>query len=359
MKILIIKFRLIGDVLLLSPFVNSIKKRYPDSQIDLVINDDCIDMFRYNPKIDNIYPYPRGYIKKLSLFKRAIKEWRYFKSLKRDYDIVFNLTEGDRGAIYSLLLNAPLKIGVENRNTILKHLKLYTYSAPFPDGMHTIEKNLSFLKFANIDTIDKELELYHSKDDDKHIDNILKSYDIKEFVHIHPVSRQLFKCWSVEGFAEVIDYIKSIYKIPVVITSAPNSKELGIINKILTLTKSQAINLSGQLSLSQLSALISRSKLFIGVDTAPMHMASAHNIPIIALFGPTNPLSWGPWDNKIGKSCYKDIYQTTQYCGRNSLIRGKKGEILKSSDGDISSSMMSIEADSVIAEIDRYLGDNR
>jgi len=358
MRILIIKFRHIGDVLLISPFISNLRAKYPDAEIDLAINDDCVAMFKYNPKINNIFAYPRSEIKRLSFIGRVAREWRYFQSLKRNYDMVFNLTEGDRGAIYTLFSKAPIRVGVESRNSIIKALKPYTSSAPMDLTVHIVEKNLLFLKFANIDIIDKRVELFHSRDDEESIDNILKSYGITEFIHIHPVSRWLFKCWSSEGFARVIDYVESIYKIPVIITSAPDKKEIERVDKILSLTKNSPINLCGKFSLTQLSALISRSKLFIGVDTAPMHMAAAHNIPVVALFGPTNPLSWGPWENDIAISCWRDIYET-QYCGKHTVIRRDKGEILMTDEGKISTGMMRIEADSVIAEIDRYLGDNR
>lgn len=356
MKILVIKFRHIGDVLLTTPFIKNLRLHYPNAQIDIAINDDCEAIYKYNSDIDNIFLYPRKDIKKSNILSRAIKEYRFLNRVIADnYDIVFNLTEGDRGAIYSLLSKAKSRVGIKSKNAFIQRLKPYTNSLSFPLKRHTVEKNLTLLLPLNIPIKDKRVYMTHSSSDEKKIDKLLTDKEIKEFIHIHPVSRWLFKCWSSEGFAEVIDYIQDIYSIPVIITAAPDSKERKRVDKIITLCKKKPIDLSGELTLNELSALIKRAKLFIGVDTAPMHMAAAHNIPVIALFGPTNPQSWGPWENSIAKSCWEDIY-TTQRCGIHTVIRRDKGEILITDEGKISTAMMKIESEDVISEIERFLG---
>ncbi len=356
MKILVIKFRHIGDVLLTTPFVKNLRLHYPDAQIDIAINSDCEAIYKYNRDIDNIFLYPRGDIKKSNLLARAIKEWRFLKRvIASDYDIVFNLTEGDRGAIYSLLSQAKSRVGIESKNTLIRRLKPYTHSLPFPLKRHTVEKNLTLLSPLNIPIEDKRVYMTHSSEDEQKIDRVLRDKKVEQFIHIHPVSRWLFKCWSSEGFAEVIDYIQEIYSIPVIITAAPDAKERERVEKIISLCNKKPIDLSGELTLNELSALIKRAKLFIGVDTAPMHMAAAHDIPVIALFGPTDPQSWGPWENSIAKSCWEDIY-TTQRCGIHTVIRREKGEILMTDEGKISTGMMRIESEDLISEIERYLG---
>ncbi len=359
MKILVIKFRHIGDVLLTTTFVRNLRLSYPNAQIDIAVNDDCEAIYKYNNDINNLFLYPRKSIKNSNIFKKIFTEWNFLKQITAEnYDIVFNLTEGDRGAIYSLLSKAKTRVGVESKNSFIKKLNPYTISAPFPKNIHTVEKNLHYLSLAKIPVIDKRVYMSHSENDEAKISQLLSNKNIDRFIHIHPVSRWLFKCWSSEGFAEVIDYIQDIYSIPVIITAAPDSKERQRVDKIISLCKNRPIDLSGQLTLNELSALIKRAELFIGVDTAPMHMAAAHDTPVIALFGPTNPQSWGPWENSIATSCWKDIYQT-QYCGIHTVIRREKGEILVTDEGKISTGMMKIESDTVITETQRYLGDNK
>jgi heptosyltransferase-3 len=116
----------------------------------------------------------------------------------------------------------------------------------------------------------------------------------------------MFKCWEDDRMASVIDYLQQEKELKVIITGAPVKKELDRIDKILTLCKTKPVNLSGKLTLKHLACLSSKAKLFFGVDTAPMHMAAATNTPVIALFGASFPVIWGPWNNKSDKELFKD-----------------------------------------------------
>ena len=236
MKILVIKFRHIGDVLLTTPFVRNLRLRYPEAEIDIAINDDCRAIYRDNRDINSLFIYPRKDIKESNLFRKIVSELNFLKKVTaKNYDMVFNLTEGDRGALYSLLSKADVRVGVEGKNSFIKRFKPYTVSSPMPKKMHTVEKNLHYLSLTDIPVADKRVYMTHSEADEEKMGTLLKSKNIDRFIHIHPVSRWLFKCWSSEGFAEVIDYIQDIHSIPVVITAAPDSKERERVDKIISL----------------------------------------------------------------------------------------------------------------------------
>ena len=100
--------------------------------------------------------------------------------------------------------------------------------------------------------------------------------------------------------AEIIDYLRDRYKAKIVMTSSPAEKELAKISNILGYIKSpeKVICLAGKTTLKELAAVSKRCKLFIGVDTAAMHIAAAVNIPVIALFGPSGEHNWGPWGER-------------------------------------------------------------
>jgi heptosyltransferase-3 len=104
--------------------------------------------------------------------------------------------------------------------------------------------------------------------------------------------------------AKIIDFCELELDQRVVITAAPIQAELDKINSILSLCKSNPINLSGDLSLKQTAALNKSAKFFIGVDTAIMHISAANNTPVFAFFGPSGTDHWGPWDNNMMKSGY-------------------------------------------------------
>jgi heptosyltransferase-3 len=118
--------------------------------------------------------------------------------------------------------------------------------------------------------------------------------DNQPFIHFHPTSRWFFKCWSVEKCTCLIEQLQSRGH-QVVITAAPSETELSIIKDMLAPLKQPVIDLSGQLSLKDLSALSARAQCFIGMDSVPMHIAAAMGTPTVALFGPSGDQEWGPW----------------------------------------------------------------
>jgi heptosyltransferase-3 len=95
--------------------------------------------------------------------------------------------------------------------------------------------------------------------------------------------------------AQVIDWLQSERNARVVVTTGPAPKELERAREIIRLCRTQPLFYEGNLSLGQTAALTAESDGYFGVDTAPMHMAAAVGVPLVALFGPTNPKNWGPW----------------------------------------------------------------
>ena len=98
MKILLVKFRNIGDVLLVTPLVSNLKAYYNDAQIDIAVNRYTEPMINLNPKINKVIIYDRKLVKTSSLLKKIYKEIKFLYSFRKEnYDMVINLTEGDRG----------------------------------------------------------------------------------------------------------------------------------------------------------------------------------------------------------------------------------------------------------------------
>jgi len=298
MKILVIKFRNIGDVLLTTPLIKNLKLNYPNAKIDIVVNKDTESMIELNPNINEIFTYDRNFYKSMPKLKRAIEEFRFLKSF-RDYDMVINTTEGDRGAFIAKFSKAKIKIGYKvTKNMLLKNTFTHTLSKP-PLIRHIIENNLDALRVVKKDIHTKKVEIFWGEKDKNRIDEL----HLDEFIHIHPVSRWLFKCIKDELMSEIIDFLEDRDK-KVVITASPDKKEMKKVENILNLCKTKPINLSGKLSLKEVAYLSSKAKLFIGVDTAIMHMAAAVDTPVVAFFGPSGAFNWGPWDNELFESGY-------------------------------------------------------
>ncbi|GAB6074819.1 putative lipopolysaccharide heptosyltransferase III [Nautilia lithotrophica] len=299
MKILVIKFRNIGDVLLTTPLIKNLKLNFSDAKIDVVVNKGTEAMLKHNPDINEVYTYNRDEYKKLPLVKRLIKEYKFLRSFK-NYDIVINTTEGDRGAFIAKFSNAKIKVGYPvKKNRMLKNV--FNFQMPKPPLLrHIIENNLDAVRVLEKDIYEKRVYIYWNEEDEKKVKELLPE---TKFVHIHPVSRWLFKCIKDELMAKIIDFIKS-KGYEVVITASPDKKEIKKVDAILSYCKSKPLNLSGKLSLNQVAYLSNKSKLFVGVDTAVMHMAAAVDTPVVAFFGPSGAFNWGPWDNELMESGY-------------------------------------------------------
>jgi len=145
------------------------------------------------------------------------------------------------------------------------------------------------LKTLGKEPISKRVKIFWDDRVDKEIDDIFDEFNLEEknFIHFHPVSRWFFKCIEDELSAKIIDFIESELNLKVIITSAPDENELKKIKNILKLTKSKPINLAGELSLKETSALNKRALAFVGIDTAIMHISASNDTPTLAFFGPT------------------------------------------------------------------------
>jgi heptosyltransferase-3 len=334
LKILVIKIRNIGDTLLMTPLIKNLKLN-TDAKIDVLINEESKSMLTHNPNINEIIIYPRKIIKN-SKFK-ILKDINFlFQIIKRKYDIIINLTEGDRGAIISLFSNSKKTLGYLPKNRFLKFLKPYDLYKESFERIHSVERDLSFLKLLNFKVFEKKLEIF---------DNNLKIDLPKNYVLIHPVAKWKFKYWERDRFAKVIDYIKS-KNYEVILTSSPNEYEKKYLNDIYSLCGKKPLLYPGKFSLEEMKIVVKNAKLFLGVDTAIMHMASAYDIPIVALFGHSDADIWGPWENSMEKSCFNNE-EKVQKCGKHYLIKGKGNKIFFEKGEKKSEAMFNIKTEDV------------
>ena len=291
MKILVIKLRHHGDVLLSSPVFSVLKQRYPTAQIDAYIYKETHPMLAGHPAIDNFIFYDK---KTKTLIGELKRLWRIRRS---GYDLVINLTEGDRGALAAKVSKAKTRVGFHPEGSGMKGKeKWFTHLAKIcPHPRHAVERNLDVLRAIQIFPEINERELtFHIPDRDRL--SALKYVEEGQFVLIHPVSRWLFKCLPEKTVAKVIDDLHAKGH-RIVMTASPDPKELKMLDEILAHTDAPVLNLGGKLGLKELGALIDMSELLITVDSVPLHLASALKSPVVAIFGPTSEVNWAPYRN--------------------------------------------------------------
>ena len=322
MKILVIKFRNIGDVLLTTPLIKNLKLHFPESKIDFALNKGTEEMITLNPSIDKIHIYDREKLKKLPLLKRAVEEIKFAINIRKEnYDLVINTTKGDRGILLAIFSGAKKIIGYESKKNKLLNLFL-DYKLPKLGFRHMVDTHFDVLDALNKKPVEKKVEIFWSKNEEQKVQTLLQENNLldKQFIHIHPVSRWMFKCIDDKVMANIIDFCENELKIKTVITAAPIKKELDKIDSILKYTKSDPINLSGKLTLKETAALNKKAKMFIGVDTAIMHISAANDIPVLAFFGPSAAFHWGPWDNTLMQSGYQKT-KGNQSMGKHTVLQ--------------------------------------
>ncbi len=323
-KILVIKLRHIGDVLLTVPTIRALKESFPGSEVSVLVNSGTEEMLEGNPLVKEVIRYDRS-VKGLPAARRMAAEARLVKRLRSEkFDMTVDLTGGDRPALLGFLSGARYRLGYRPRGGFKGKKLLYTHTADRPAvRTHTVLTDLGVVRAFGIDTGDLTVDIFTTKEDDSFVDTALKEAGYKggAFVHAHPTSRWLFKCWTDSGMASVFDCLQN-EGYTVVITSGPDERELKKVASIISLMKTRPVDLSGRLKLKHLASLSKRAAFFFGVDSAPMHIAAASGARVVGIFGPSGAFDWGPWDNREVK---KSGYSGKETSGVNSPYPKKYG----------------------------------
>ncbi|SFU11472.1 heptosyltransferase-3 [Kosakonia arachidis] len=298
LRILLIKLRHHGDMLLTTPVINSLRQSLPDAQIDVLLYEETRDMLAAHPAINTIYGIDRKW-KQLGTLKHLQKEWQLLRALRaRQYHLVINLADQWRSAIVTRFTGAPVRLGFgfnKRKNAFWRFCHTGLVSVANHNVLHTVEQNLSILSPLSVPPV-STVTMSYSADDWNFARQKLTAQGIGDrYIVIQPTSRWFFKCWDENKMAQTITALQQEGH-TIVLTAGPDKKELSMVDRILRASpQTGVISLAGELSLRQLASLIDHADLFIGVDSVPMHMAAALQTPCVALFGPSKLTFWSPW----------------------------------------------------------------
>lgn len=298
-RILIVKLRHHGDMLLITPVISSLLQNYPQAQIDVLLYQDTQEMLASNPELSTIFAIDRQW-KKQGTRAHLRHELNLLRRLyAQRYDLVINLADQWRSAILTRLTGARIRLGFDlpkRRGLLWRHC--HTQLVPVSDHahLHTVEQNLSLLTPLSLPMLSHRVTMSYEPQDWQSCEQLLRQQGVAgDYIVVQPTSRWFFKCWREEKIAATIAALQADGH-QLVVTSGPDAQEKIMVERILALCPPQGVvSLAGQLTLRQLAALIDHAKLFVGVDSVPMHMAAALQTPCIALFGPSKLTFWRPW----------------------------------------------------------------
>ena len=305
-RVLVTKLRHHGDVLLASPVLATLARALPHAEIDALVYAETAPMLANHPSLATLHTIDRNW-KRSGVVAQARAETRLARALvARRYDLVVHLTEHPRGLWLAMLVRPAFAVTRERRADERSWLwrRVFTHFYRMPNGTrrHTVETNLDALRRIGIQPSaeDRRLVLVPGRDAEQRVAGLLAERGLASsgFVQVHPGSRWMFKCWPAGRTATLIErLVRGGHGI--VITGAPDERERALVDVILATLpdacREQVVDFTGRLSLLDLAALTARARLFIGVDSAPMHIAAAVGTPAVALFGPSDEIEWGPW----------------------------------------------------------------
>lgn len=279
--------RRIGDVLLATPVVRSLKAAYPQAAVDMLVFSGTEAIVEAIPDLRTVW--------KLSPVSTLSESVRLARSLWRQYDVALSLLPGDRPIFYAGIAGRyAAGVLVPDAKSWWKRLLLNGWE-PFDNlNTHTVAMNLQVLRCLGINPLPAPLVTW-SHDDEATVRRDWPMLDGEQaYAVLHVSPKFPYKAWNASGWAALGTWLMEC-GLRVVVAGGASAGELLTARHIVELMPAGAIDVSGRMSLRELACVLSRASLYIGTDTAVTHMAAALDVPTVALFGPSNPVKWGPW----------------------------------------------------------------
>ena len=315
-KVLLIVTRQIGDVLLATPLLRSLRVAYPSALIDVLVYRGTEGILKGNPDVNHLLT-----VSKKPGFREYVST---VSKIFRRYDLALTTQCGDRPAVYTLEA-APKRVNIvppyrlqeawkraiaqgwtelddRDTHTVIQNLRLcdvleiprhyHVIPPESPEAIQTLEKRLPF------------------------------PVDGHPYAVFHMVPLRFYKRWTLEGWAEVARHLAS-RGFHLVITGGGDEEEKAYVRSAMSRMPGKVVNLAGELTFAEVTLLLHSSKLYIGPDTAVTHLAAATGAPTVALYGPTNPVKWAPWPHGYSRDENPFGRKGTQRVGNVLLIQGE------------------------------------
>ena len=315
-KILVMRYRFIGDTLLTVPFLRNLRYNYPDVQIDMLVSSGSGEIIENCPYVNNFI-----FFDTTKKFKYETGEKKlffdYVKLLRKEkYDKIYVLKRSFSSAFLAFLLGAKERIGfdTEFRGFLL------TKKIPYDKEKHENECFLDVLREEGLKVEDTYLEGFIDPETEK---NIQKLFDdtglntgVKKVV-VHATASTPKKEWNKENWARVIEYLANEKNAQVFFVGS--EKDAPAYREILSFVKDELnikpVNFCGKFNLKESLAAIKQADLIVGIDSGNLHMASAVKTRVIGLYGPMNEKKWGAYPCKSGANILLTSAVKCRPCG--------------------------------------------
>ncbi len=296
-RILVMRYRFIGDTILTVPFLRNLRRCYPNAQIDVLVGPQSGEVLDGCPYVDNFIVFDTTRFHKYDRTEQKARNyWSYLGELRKNsYDLVFVLKRSLSSAFLAFATGAKYRVGyaTEGRGFLLTH------KVPFNKNIHEVQSTLDVLRAANVAVVDDHLEAWLSAQERAAINiKVPQLAQASAKVLVHAAAAHPDKIYPTESWAEVVRMLKQDLNLTPFFTGARDDRQLyDSIAQMAGLEK-ECVNLAGELSLRESMAVYERMNLAVCVDSGPAHLAAAVGTPTLSLFGPTDPERWRPYGDK-------------------------------------------------------------
>lgn len=275
-----------------TPAVSALRAGLPNAYISYVVEQPYRYLVEGNPNLDKVIVLPKN------LSTRDFM--RFIRPIRREkYDVVLDFHGGPRASLITLFSKAKLKVGYRIKyKNFLYHIKLPR--SPKNGYIHSVENHINLVKALGIN-VPSPLPLslpQCRKEEAEKVKKFIEDNGLEgsKIIVLHISAGNEFRNWGVENLVDLTDLLSQRPEVKIILIGASEDKKAE--EEILKKSSASLLSLVGRLNLRELRELISISSLFIGPDSGPMHIAASTSTPIVALFGPTLPAHFAPWQAK-------------------------------------------------------------
>lgn len=302
MKILLVRLRLIGDVVFTTPAIRALRRHYPDAHITYVVEEEAAPVVLANPHLDEVIvvssPHAPGRLRSdLAVIRRLRRE---------HYDLAIDFHGGPRSSLLTWASGAPKRIGYD----VVGRGWMYTTRVPRPRALrprHSVVSQWDVLLSLGIAPPDPEVDATEMPEDPAASASVVSRLadagvsPLDSMIIVHVSAGNPFRRWPSSSFVELVCML--VRKDPhrrVILTSGPSdaaaaSSIAAQARAQLSQHEREAVVQCGEFNLAELRALIGRASLYIGGDSGPLHVAGTTGVPVVGLYGPTLPVRSQPY----------------------------------------------------------------
>lgn len=292
-KILLIRTDRIGDVLLSTPVIKALRKRFPRSHIAFMVRPYCRDIVLGNPCLDEVIVYDKDGAEQT--FWRTV---RFALELRRKrFDLALILHPANRAHLIAFLAGIKRRIGFNRKLAFLltdriEHKK--------QEGTrHELEYTLDFARFLGIEPWEKELFMPVHLKSEMYIEQFFLKEGVEKeekIIAVHPGASCPSKIWPIERFVQAAERIADEFNARIVFVGGKDIADKA--KEAIRVMPRFHIDAIGKTTVSQLASLLRRCSLFLSNDSGPVHIAAAFGVPVVAIFGRKqaglSSARWGP-----------------------------------------------------------------